>query len=220
MRRLNLGRALHLNTSEVRRSEDSCTLTHRNKWRRLNFILIIIIIIKLLTTHPQKILQQRQSMAAFALVLVIVLTSAAGQAGTTSTGCICFGPCARTIDTLTDPWCTTSESPVNSDTPRCGDSLYSISRHAWWDYCTVNVTSSSPDESLTTLTSAWTVMTTSTTAALAAVYLVAGCTASVLTSPQRTIYWLPCAAALIGALHGCIVGGISSLFIAFIFFSM
>jgi hypothetical protein len=146
----------------------------------------------------------------------------AGQ-GITSSGCACKSSCSRTIDTLTsDTWCATSVSPVAGDdlSLRCGLSRYSPSRREWWDYCQLNVTSSTPEESLTTLTSVWTVMTASCTAALAAAYGLAGCTATLLTSPQRTFYWLPCTAALIGACHGFAVGGITSLFIAFIFFSM
>jgi hypothetical protein len=150
------------------------------------------------------------------------LRSVLGQVGTTQSGCICVGPCSRTITTLTAPWCTTSLSPVSADEifNDCVTSRYSPQLRAWWDYCQVNVTSEAPEQSLETLTSSWAVMTASTTAALASVYLVAGCTATVLTTPQSTMLWLPCAAALIGACHGALIGGISSLFISLIFFSM
>ena len=66
----------------------------------------------------------------------------------------------------------------------------------------------------------WYVITASTVAATSGVYAVAGCAATLLTSPQRTFYWLPCISALFGACHGVIVGDITAAVLAFLYLSI
>ena len=137
----------------------------------------------------------------------------------TTSGCPCVTPCTRTIDSLAQPWCQTSASPVAASALGCGPS-YSPTLQAYWDYCQLNITSTPSDVVLTTFPEMWSAMTISTVAAMSGVYAVAGCTATMLTSPQRTIYWLPCFSAMIGAFHGIFVGGISAMILAFLYLSI
>lgn len=154
-------------------------------------------------------------LAAVALWL-LPRAEAAGEA--TARGCTCYNDCERTLDSLTQPWCDTTPVSPPAGYPTCGK--YSPSRDVWWDECTVNVTSSGQQVYLTTFDQIWTTITVSATATCASAYLVAGCAASLLTSPKRTIAWLPVTSALLGGCHGFLVGAMFGVVAAFMYLAL
>lgn len=143
----------------------------------------------------------------------------ADNSAVTTSGCPCVGDCLRTLDSLAQPWCTTSQERIPVGTPGCGPQ-FSPTLQAYWDYCEPNVTSTQTSVALTTFSGMWTVMTISTVIAMSVVYAFAGCMATLLTSPQRTVYWLPCCSALVGACHGVLVGGVTSAILAYMYLSI
>ena len=153
---------------------------------------------------------------ATTLAALAVLCSAADI---TTSGCPCVTPCSRTLDSLAQQWCQTSISPVPEAYPGCG-LAFSPRLEAFWDYCQLNVTTTQTAGALTTFYDIWSVMTIATVAMTSGVYAVAGCVATLLTSPQRTFYWLPCVSATVGACHGTFVGGITAAIVAFLYLSI
>lgn len=93
-------------------------------------------------------------------------------------------------------------------------------RRAWWEECTVNVTSIAPHVYLTSFESLWATITVSATATCAVTYLIAGIIASCLTSPRKTFYWLPLVATLLGGLHGFIAGATFAAITSFMYMSL
>jgi hypothetical protein len=162
-------------------------------------------------------------MARLAAVTALLLArGAAADDSYTEGGCLCLGSCARTIDSLTDPWCAVSPSPVEqSYNNTCLTAKYSQSRSEFWDFCTPNVTSNeTPGPTLTTLGGMWSVITASTTTAVAAVYGLAGCAAASLTSTRRAFLWLPLLALLYGAAESFFVGSVFALIVSFLYLSI
>ena len=160
------------------------------------------------------------SLAAL-VALALWLPAPAAAADVTLGGCECEGDCTRTInfDSLTSPWCYTAAPGPNTS---CTTARYSATTQRYWDYCSVNATSTSTTVQLTTLSSMWATMTFSTAAALAAVYGVAGCGAAALASAKsrRAIWWVPAAALAFGACQGLLVGGLFAVIVSLMYLSI
>lgn len=129
-----------------------------------------------------------------------------------------MGECSRSLDSLTQTWCYTSATDPPSDFVGCG--LWSESRRAYWDDCTVNVTTFTPHVYLSTFRDVWYVITVSCTGACAVAYFIAGAAASCLTSPRKTMWWLPAGASCLGAVTGFLVGAIFAALVAFMYMSL
>ena len=136
----------------------------------------------------------------------------------TTDGCPCYGDCARTIDGFFTPWCYTSPTDPPSDGTYCGK--FSSTRRAYWAECIVNVTGVSEHYFLTTFNDMTTVMLVSSTALCGALYCIAGCIASLLTSPQRTVLWLPLASMMLGACQGFFIGAPFAVILSFLYLSI
>lgn len=155
------------------------------------------------------------------LVLVVVPPPAAAQSGAvTVDGCACVGDCKRTLDGFLYSWCYTS----GVDPPPgvyCG--RFSPSRRAWWAECEVNVTGAdggSVAPHLTTFPAMATTMTVATVATCGVLYCAAGCAASLLISPRRTLLWLPWLAMTLGVCQGLSVGAPFAVIVAFLYLSL
>lgn len=164
----------------------------------------------------------KASISLFTTVCIAQLVlSTADQAYVSLTvdGCECLGDCARTIDGFLTPWCYTS----STDPPPgqyCGK--YSQSRRAYWAECVpnVNISGTTQTRYVTTFSEMSSVMTISSTAICGALYGIAGCVASMLTSPKRTLYWLPFASLLLGACQGFFVGAPFAVILSFLYLSI
>jgi len=160
-------------------------------------------------------------------LLALSLLAPVALAGDSYTlhGCLCYGACERTIDSPFVPWCATTasvdEGAAGNVTAACAFATYSPSRHAYWEACVQNVTgvAAAATAPLTTFEAMWTTMTGAAVAGTALAYALMGCAASLLTSPRRTLWWLPEAAALFGAAQGLVVGGAFSAVLAFLYLS-
>jgi hypothetical protein len=148
---------------------------------------------------------------------VAALMAAPASADVTTDGCECLGECKRTLDGFLVAWCYTSvvDPPPGN---YCGK--FSASRNAYWAECVVNVTSTNSGHYLTTFNEMVQVMAVSTTALCGILFGVAGCIASVLTSPRKTALWLPVVSAALGAFQGFFVGAPFAVFVAFLYLSI
>ena len=161
---------------------------------------------------------------AFFISLLFTLTTAADSY--TTYGCLCIGACERTIDSPFIPWCITSRT-FNSTTGPCG-SVYSTSRAAYWQPCTVNVTGESTGGSstivfpLTTFSSMFIYIASPAALGVAAAYGLVGLAAALRgsTTPLKTALWLPAAAAAIGGLHGIAVGAPVAALLSLLYLSL
>jgi hypothetical protein len=128
-------------------------------------------------------------------------------------GCLCIGPCQRTADQFLTAWCLTSqENPPQGGTV-CG--RYSLSRQAYWDDCISNTTSDGTLRYLDNFNDMWWHIAVTTTGVTGGSFLLCGIVASVLTSPRRTLFWLPAAATGLGVLYGFTGGAVFAVIIAF-----
>lgn len=163
------------------------------------------------------------------LVAGYLLHAVAGDEAPTTyskTGCVCLGNCDRTIDSPFTPWCYTSDHGItvmpDNGQQFCG--RYSLARQAFWDECSINVTTGGGGDTgslhLSTFQDMWSYMTIAATAATAAGYCIMGCIASVVTSPRRTLWWLPISAATLGGCHGFLIGSIFAAIVSFMYLSM
>jgi Putative transmembrane protein 170 len=156
----------------------------------------------------------------FVLLLVSYIVLVDAGDSYSSGGCLCLSTCERSLASLTLPACETSpKNPPANATSYCG--YYSSVLSVYIDTCIPNVTSSNPQVFfLDSFNQIWTYTTVSVTAGCAAVYAVAGCIASCLTSPKRTFLWLPGTALLFGACQGFVVGSIFAIVMSFMYLSM
>lgn len=157
-----------------------------------------------------------------ALALFSFLRHAVAVTSYTKGGCECVGACERTIDSPFITWCTTSPSVPESQNSTCLTASYSRSRGAYWEVCVQNTTGIQVGERvyLTTFKGMWGYMTVSAVGASAVAYCLMGCAASVLTSPKRTLLWLPLLAGFIGAGQGLLLGATLSACLSFLYLTL
>lgn len=158
------------------------------------------------------------------VVLLLCMTNVWADVSYTIGGCECFGLCERTIDSPFVAWCSTTppiaEQPAANLT--CPTAAYSRLRGAYWEPCVQNITGYLPGERiyLTTFRSMWSYMLVSAVATSTIAYCLMGCSASILTSPKRTLLWLPAVSGLMGAGQGFLIGAPAAACLSFIYLTM
>ena len=187
---------------------------------RLKVLVCLVALHQQASANPTSIKIHRFSGALGAAALFSLFPYSSGGAVTVE-GCPCLSDCARTIDGFLTAWCyTTLADPPALDTGESYCGKWSSSRRAYWSECIVNVTGANEHYFLTTFQDMATVMAVSSTAICATLYCLAGCIASFLTSPQKTVYWLPLASAFLGGCQGFFIGAPFAVILSFLYLSI
>jgi hypothetical protein len=162
--------------------------------------------------------------AALVSLLLLVRPAAAASIVTefSTGGCLCLTTCERTIDSPIDPWCITS---YNSSAT-CGS--FSASRGAFWQTCTVGARTETTASSanplffpLKTFRAVFVYVMVTCVGTVAAVYGAAGALAARGSStPLKVLLWAPAAGAVLGALHGLVVGAPFAALLAFFYMAL